>query len=127
MEGGNVDLVRGGYEMFARGDLDGVLDLCDEEIEMIAFDPAPTSFHGRPGVGEFLDRLFGSFDEFRMEPERFVEEGDQVLVLLRNRARAGEIEVDQPGGHLWTLRDGRALRMVVFQDQQQALEAIGAS
>jgi len=127
MVAGNVELVQTGYERFARGDLDGVLDLCDEGIEMIAFDPAPTSFHGRRGVEEFLGRLFGSFDEFRLEPERYVEEGDRVLVLLRNHAKTGMIEVDQPGGHLWTMRDGRALRMVVFGDQQQALEAIGAS
>ncbi len=122
----HVELVRSGYEMFARGDLDGVLNLCDEEIELVAFDPAPTSFHGRTGVGDFLARLFGSFDEFRLEPERFVEEDERVLVLLRNRARTGSIEVDQPGGHLWTIRDGKAFRMVVYQDKDEALEAIGA-
>ncbi len=70
--------------------------------------------------------MFGSFDEFRLEPERFIEEGERVLVLLRNRARTGEIEVDQRGGHLWTMREGRAARMAVYQDQRRALEAIGA-
>ena len=121
-----LEVVRSGYELFARGDLDGVLALCDEEIELIAFDPAPTSFHGREGVGEFLARLFGSFDEFRLEPERFIEQGERVLVLLQNRARAGTIEVDQPGGHLWTVRGGKGKRMVVYQDQDEALKAIGA-
>lgn len=61
MAGENVEVVRGGYETFARGDLDGVLDLCDEEIELVAFDPAPTSFHGRDGVGEFLGKAIDAW------------------------------------------------------------------
>ena len=54
-------------------------------------------------------------------------EGDHVVVLTRYRGRgkgSGAI-VDEEGAHLWKMRDGKAVRIVVFADRAKALACAG--
>ncbi|MFN8159861.1 MAG: nuclear transport factor 2 family protein [Solirubrobacterales bacterium] len=125
MPGGNAELVERGYEMFRRRDLEGIVGLFAEDCELVAYDPSPTSFRGPEGVRDFLGGIFDTFESFDFVVERMIEQGPQVLVLVRNRARLGTIEMDQPGAHLWTLREGLIQRAVVYQDPQEALRDTG--
>jgi ketosteroid isomerase-like protein len=69
----------------------------------------------------------GALEDIRMvvdgEP---IEAGDQVVVAMRLKGRGMEtgIEVEQPAYMLWTFRDGRVLRVVVFADRRSAMEAL---
>ena len=63
-----------------------------------------------------------------MTPQRFFDLGERVLVLSRFEATGRDgIEANLPMAHLWTLRDGKVVRMDAFADQQKALEAAGLS
>jgi ketosteroid isomerase-like protein len=68
----------------------------------------------------------GGLDEWRFEPERFVDAGDQVVVLVRVVARGGSsgVSLDRETAHLWTLREGRVTRCEVYLDRSEALEAV---
>ena len=35
------------------------------------------------------------------------------------------VETDWRGGHVWTIHEGKVARLRVFDDVQQALEAVG--
>lgn len=64
-----------------------------------------------------------------MAPEEFIDAGaDQVLVFSREggRGRGSGAEVEShPTAHLWTIRDGRAVRMQSYWERADALEAAG--
>jgi ketosteroid isomerase-like protein len=60
-----------------------------------------------------------------MEPERWIDAGDQVVFLFRMTAigRGSGVEVKRHDAMVWTFRDGMAIRVDYYNDQSQALEA----
>jgi ketosteroid isomerase-like protein len=67
------------------------------------------------------------WEGFRIEPERFVDAGDRVVVIevRRGRGSGSGVEVEQRSGVIWTLREGKVVGMETDLDPQEALEAAG--
>jgi ketosteroid isomerase-like protein len=61
------------------------------------------------------------------EAERYVESGDLVVVLTRysGRGKGSGAPVETLGAHVWTMRDGKAVRLEVFPNRESALRATG--
>jgi ketosteroid isomerase-like protein len=80
---------------------------------------------GAVEVRRAIDAQREVFDEFVIEPEEFHEHGDYVAVPVRQRARGGVsgVEVEIRIGHLWTVRNGKAIRLEVFPAREDAREA----
>jgi ketosteroid isomerase-like protein len=70
-----------------------------------------------------------SREERRMSPERFIDAGDdRVLVFSREggRGKGSGAEVQTHlTAHLWTLMNGRAIRMQSYWERPDALAAVG--
>ncbi len=81
---------------------------------------------GPDGFNDAIGRIFEGWDESRFEPERVIEQGDDVIALgeLRTQGRSG-LEFSRPHGQIWTFRDGRLARLVWFQSHAETLEAAG--
>jgi ketosteroid isomerase-like protein len=64
-----------------------------------------------------------------IEPQEFFERGDQIVVfaLVRSRPRGSNAVVENRIGHVWTMRDGKAVRLQIFPEREKALEAAGLS
>jgi ketosteroid isomerase-like protein len=85
-----------------------------------------------PGVyrGEEAQRVFLDFVEswqsVRTEPHEFIEVGQHVIVPTTEHyvGRDG-IEVQARNTWTVTIRDGKIVRSCLYQDKQQALEAVG--
>jgi ketosteroid isomerase-like protein len=62
----------------------------------------------------------------RATPERVIDLGDTVVVLVLNRflGRDG-IELEQPAGNVITLRDRKIVRWAAYWTPQSALQAVG--
>jgi ketosteroid isomerase-like protein len=95
----DVETVRSGYDAFNRKDIPAVLELYDAQIEWIEAGggraPAGT-YHGSQSVGnEVFGTVPQNFDDFRAEPEQFIDAGDHVVVVgrFRGRAKSGTILV----------------------------------
>jgi uncharacterized protein len=119
---GNLELVRRSYEAFARDDLDAVLADMDEQIEWHQAQGLPHGGFYR-GIGEVRRNIFDPldaewWDEFTADPDEFLDAGDEVVVLGRYRGVAKETgkTLDVPFVHVWTLRDGKAVRFRQFLD-----------
>lgn len=72
--------------------------------------------HVRRAIFDPLDEEW--WDGFRADPDEFIEAGDDVVVLGRYTARAkgtGRL-LDVPFAHVWTFRDGKAIRFRQFLD-----------
>jgi ketosteroid isomerase-like protein len=117
-----VEIVRRSYEAFARDDLDGVVaDMADDILwEQAQGLPHGGTYHGldevRRNIFDPLDRDW--WDEFAADPEQFVDGGEDVVVLGRYRGvakRTGR-RLDVPFVHVWTLREGKAVRFRQFLD-----------
>ncbi len=139
-----MELVRRGYAAlaqgfdrgaFEKGDFDAaVFEWLDPEIEWRGpreFPDLAEPRYGHNGVREYIVILTEALEYYRMSPEEFIDAGDdQVLVFSREggRGRGSGAEVEtHPTAHLWTLRDGKAVRMQSYWERSAALEAAGLS
>jgi ketosteroid isomerase-like protein len=123
--GDNLELIRGGYAAWNRGDIDGVATILDEQVEWHGHPrlPEPGPYFGRDAVKGWLDDLRGVWEEIEIHPLAVAESGDKVVVLvqLSGRGRGSGVEV-QSGidAHVWTLAGGRATRMRWLQGDKVA-------
>jgi ketosteroid isomerase-like protein len=128
----NVEIARRGYAALAAGDVEAVLEFIDRNIEVEIYTgrpdlPESQRLHGHLGFLENLRQLTEAFEDIQVEPEEFVEVGDELVVLVHATARGqgSGISVDNRIAHVWTLRDGKATRFRVYLSKEQALEAAG--
>jgi ketosteroid isomerase-like protein len=129
----NVELVIRGYRAFIAGDLITVADTLDPEIEWRGVDPEspPT---GREDVLRILADRYA--DGYRVELERCIGKGDQVLVSFRAAGTEKDPLDDRPLqtrryftiGRYWaivTVRGGRVVGVQDYPNLDAALEALG--
>ena len=125
----NVETVRAALERLNAGDIDGLISLCDGDVELDMSDRVfnPKTYRGHEGIRQFDREVSEVWEEFRWDPQRFVEAGDGVVVLLHShgRGRGSGIEMARDAAMVWTLRDGRAVSVRFYIDQAEALEAAG--
>jgi ketosteroid isomerase-like protein len=130
MSEANVELVRTIYDRMRAGDVDGALALQDSEIEVHDRPevPDPQVYRGHEGVLASLRVSQVEFEDLDIVPEEFLGVGDRVVVVFRfqGRGRRSGIRIEEQLAHLWTIRDGRAVRMEVHSGRDEALRAAGS-
>jgi ketosteroid isomerase-like protein len=126
----NVERLRRGYAAWNRRDWEELFSLLHPDMQWTPMEGTLLGgpFRGHAQIREFLDTLMDAWDEFRIEPEDFIERDDRLLVLVRvrTRARSSGIELDERWAHLWTARAGLAVALQVFSDRRRGLEALAA-
>jgi uncharacterized protein len=127
----NVEIVRRGYEAFDRGDIQTVLSLMDSEIETRVDRAFPEwePFYGRDGFMSFLQAWLEPWETYRVQVDKLIDAGERVLVAATEFGRSKDtgFDVEQRSYHVWTLKDGRAVRLDSFFEWSEALEAAGLS
>ena len=80
-------------------------------------------FFGPASLLRWLDDGDEAFDDFTVELLDVDELDGHVVASMRQRGRgkASGAEVDHRFTHVWTLRDGRAIRMQSFADRDDAI------
>jgi ketosteroid isomerase-like protein len=135
----NVEFVKGFLTAGADADKEALLaalpeviaQMCDPEIEWIE-DPQRADgrvYRGHDGVRESFERWLDQWDEYGMDAERFVDCGDDVLVVAREHGRGATsgASVSARIYLVFTFRAGKVLRYREFYDEAAALEAAGLS
>jgi ketosteroid isomerase-like protein len=81
------------------------------------------AYRGRGALLEWLDEGDDAFDDFTVDVLEVEELGGHVVVSMRQRGRgkASGAEVDHQFTHVWTLRDGRAVRLQSFAHRDDAI------
>ena len=83
--------------------------------------------HGIADVIGMIGNWLTYFRAYELTVERYEPAGDNVLLLLRRRARersSGEV-ADRMAAHVWTLRDGRVVLIRSFSDVEEARREAG--
>jgi uncharacterized protein len=116
----NVEIVR----RFLLVDVDEALTYADPGIVWNPIEESPTQ--GHDAVRASLARWKGEWDDYSLTPEEFVDRGDRVVVTVRlgGRGRGSGVEIDARFYDVYTLRDGKIVRMDQFTDQSEALQAV---
>jgi ketosteroid isomerase-like protein len=133
MSQANVEVIRNIYEAWNRGDLDSAFEVFDQDIEWVLPEGGLNSgvYRGHDEVRRLLDGYLEAFEFLRPEPERFFDAGDRIVVFIRTsvRSKGSGAEAAVRPAHLWTIREGKVVRMEVFPaaKRDQALEAVGLS
>jgi uncharacterized protein len=131
MSSRDIELLRRGYAALSARDMDFVLSLVDPEVELEVYTERPDMtdivYRGHEGFLENLAELTEVFDDFRIEPEELTEGGDAIFAVVRamGRGRSSGVDIDQRLFHVWTIRDGKALRLEIHSDRERALQAAG--
>ena len=128
----NVELLRRFYEYFNQRDLDAVLELCASDVEVYK-DPdvvemvAAFTPRGQERVAQYLRGWLDSWDDYHARPEELLQSGDEVAVLIRLHARGkgSQFDIEADMADVFSVRDGKIVRLRLYVQRQTALKAIG--
>jgi ketosteroid isomerase-like protein len=127
MSAENVKVLESAYAAFARGDVPAVLAAFHEDITWTVPETVPFggTYRGHEGVGTFFGTLSEQFSDVSVEPQEFIDGGDTIVVVARDRATGPGGSNDDLAIHLWRMRDGRAASFTEFQDTARTLQILG--
>jgi ketosteroid isomerase-like protein len=118
-----------GYEMIWREDrLEDALIGLDPEFEwVVPGHPEGDVRHGPDATIGFFRDWIEPWDELRVDWDLHAADPDRVLAILtmNGRGRVSGAPADMRVGQVWTFRDGRATRMVMYYDIDEALREAG--
>jgi len=118
----NVEVVRSIYRLWA--DRESARHLIDPELEYV--NPSYAVESGTRRDRRALREIREVYPDFRVDPERFLDAGEDVVVIGTARGTsASGVEARWKQGYVWTVRDGRAIRFRWFNHPHEALEAVG--
>jgi ketosteroid isomerase-like protein len=128
----NVEAIRRATDAYNRGDIDGVLEECDPEIEwhpsfQMLLGGEATVYRGHEGVREVLQDTAEAFTELQAEQSEFRDLGDRVIAIGHFRGRGEESRARTETAIAWLVEfnNGKAVRLREYLDPNEALEAAG--
>jgi ketosteroid isomerase-like protein len=127
----NVEVVRRIIDAINRRDIDAVVErVTDDFVADWSNSRGLLSgvYRARDQAREAFELFLEPWDSLRWEPEELIELGDdRVLTVsrLQMRGRGSGVEVNAGGASIWTIRDGRAAAITLYQSKAEAVEAAG--
>jgi ketosteroid isomerase-like protein len=134
----NVEIVRRSSEALnraiANGDVTPVLrDFLDPDIDWRAVEGAVDDVGGMRGhdaVRRYFEDWSGLFDSLTLAPQEFTEVDDARVMVeqrLSGRAKHTGIETALTFFVIYTIREGRFVKVREYATREEALEAAGLS
>jgi ketosteroid isomerase-like protein len=129
---GNEQLIRRGFELVNRGDVEGTVAIAapDCEIRTVLTSVAGQTHRGHEGVRQWFRDVDEAFEEVEQRVVRIVEVDDErgiVVVRFLARGRGSGVAVDQEIASLWTIRDGLVQSLESYQSFEEAQAAAAAA
>ena len=126
MSDANIEIVGRLIDAWNRRDLDGALEAMHPNCEVRPVEARET-LRGHDGVAAAFRDWFEAFEEFTIEPEDFIANGDRVLVPMRQRARGkgSGLALEERFYQLFTLREGMVFRFEEYSEEAAARTALG--
>jgi ketosteroid isomerase-like protein len=131
----NVEVVRRVFDASAQRDADTVFSLFDPEAE---WDNSRGPFkdligagvyRGHEGLRRFWHEYYAeAWESVEDNLEELIDIGDSVVSVVNSRARGRASGVEVEWTHnagVWTIRDGKVVRVAWFTTREEALKAAG--
>jgi ketosteroid isomerase-like protein len=132
-----VEQARRGYEalnsVYETGDVDDLLSFAkqmwwpDLVLKTSGSWPDSGEWHGYDGLLKFVGDQMEAFSEMWIDPYELIDAGEKVVAFVRlgGKARHTGIEAEFSVAHVWTMRDGKADRVDMYERRSEALAAAG--
>ena len=131
MSEADVETVRRSYDALNEGDVDAALEALDPDAVWRDSPELPGGgeFRGLEALGRFLGDFLAEWRDFHQEIEDAVLAGDRVAVVIHLSAvgRSSGIAVDTRYAHVWTMRDGRGVRVDAYRTPEAGLRELEGS
>jgi len=127
----DVERLRSAYEAFNTGGVEAFLERLAPEFQLrdreSSPDRAATRF-GKEGIKQLFDSYMEAFDALRLEPQEFIDCGDQIVVALHQRVRGKGSGAQVVGNiaHVWTMHGDAPYELRIFGDKESALNTLRA-
>ena len=126
----NLEIVRRGFTAWSGGDATALIQgLLDPDVVLHVEQAGQGVYRGHEGAIRSLVDWTEDFDDFKVVPEEFLDNGDYVVVRTRQTG-IGKSSGAPMEGLFWfvfQMREGKAVRVHVLISEQAALEAAGVS
>lgn len=130
----NVEVMKGLYDAFGRGEIPTVLGAMSPAIKWHQAENNPYRPSGEAWVGPeaVLNNLFmklgGEWDGFTVHPKSFYGAGDSVIVEGRYTGiyKATGKSMDTQMCHVWDVKDGKVTRFQQYVDTAKLRDVMGA-
>jgi ketosteroid isomerase-like protein len=128
----NVEMVREAVDAALRNDWAAASAAFDPSVawvEMPSLGPDASSYTGIEELRGAIQSWIGMWSQYDVEVVRYADAGDDVVVLFRERGHGGVsgAAVERELGEVFTLRDGKVVRVRLYGSWTEALEAAGLS
>jgi uncharacterized protein len=123
----NVDVARAAYDAFGRGDMEALREMFAEDAEWLTSDELPLGGRttGRDAIMDNFAQIPSYWSEFSVEPEQFIDAGDDVVVSGTQRGTGEGGSFESPFLHLMHFEGGKVTRGQFEADSAKALKALG--
>ena len=130
----NVEIVRRHIEAWSGEEATLALSFLDPYIVMDLSRTVAGGWTRRStvleAVAEHFRRYAGTFEDYRWAAQRLTDLGAGAVLVVTiesGRGKGSGVSVERPLAVLYTLVDGKVVRITFFEDEQEALEAAGLS
>jgi ketosteroid isomerase-like protein len=126
----DVEIVRRCYGFWIDRDFSAIEEFIhpDAVIDLSRNVFNPGVHRGLEGFRHLLEQVDEMWDTFQIEPEEFIDAGDNVFVASRmsGRGRGSGVEAEMRAFAIWTLREGKVSQVAAgYRDRADVLEAAG--
>jgi uncharacterized protein len=123
----DVNAVRRYFDAVGRFDMPAVLDCLDREVELQVPEGLPFggTYNAHEGVLNFFGATEGSWEEFEVHGDEFLDAGDYVVVRGHIHGRGAGGLAQEDFVELFKLRDGKIRWMRYFEDTVKVVQALG--
>ena len=121
----NVKVVREAWDAYSGGDYDRIAGFHDPHIVVVTLEDG--ALYGNDAVLANYERWDEAWEGAETTLEEVIGHGDRVFVAARfhGRGRASGVEVETRLYEVYTVRDGKVLRIDEYATRDEALEAAG--
>lgn len=126
----NAALIRSAYDAFSRGDVQGAIVTCADDIfwHVPGRGPLSRDYRGHAEVlGFFAHFMELSGGTFRLQVDDVLAKGTRVVVLCTESAQRSDRNWSSPQVHVWTVTDGKATHFREYPGDQSAEDEFWSS
>jgi ketosteroid isomerase-like protein len=125
----NAETMRKMFDGYAAEGWEAMLPVIGPDFELTTppgLAAEPDTYSGQDGIRRYFESFYEVMDEVRFDPHEYREVSDWVVIPFRltARGRATGLEAGIDGVMAWRLRDGLAVRCLVFAELEEALAEV---
>lgn len=126
---GHAEQMRKRYEEFNQGDIQSATQEWAQDMVWEGGNstelPGGGEHKGKDQALQALQQAVGSWDDFKLSADEFLEEGDTVVVLGHTQVSKGGNSAKTPVVHIWRWQGDEIKRLQILTDTLQAAQLLG--